>query len=94
MLRIEMYTDRMGGWRWRGTDTNNRIICDGAESYVSRDNLEAAIDNVVNGFRGHMQVVCRERRGIPRDDPQSARLYETLVVAEYQAEGELAEKES
>jgi uncharacterized protein YegP (UPF0339 family) len=91
MLRIEMYTDRTGGWRWRGVDTNHRIICDSAESYVSRDNLERAIDNVVVGFRAALQVVCRERRAETRDT--DARLYETLVVAEYQAEGDTTEKD-
>ena len=92
MLRIEMYTDRMGGWRWRGVDTNNRIVCDSAESYVSRDNLERAIDNVVIGFRAALQVVCRERRAEARGT--DARLFETIVVAEYQPEGELAEKKA
>lgn len=84
-MHIEMYQDTRQGWRWRATDGNNRIIAEGGEAYVSRDNLERAIDNVVSEFRSDLQVTCRERRSEPRAD--GIGLYETLIVAEYAAEG-------
>lgn len=95
-MRIEMYQDRTTAWRWRAVDTDGRVICDGAESYVQRSGLEATVDDVVNGFRGAIAVVFRERRSKPRPnaDGTEPTLYETITVAEYQAQGELTEPHS
>ena len=90
-MHIEIYPVAGGAWCWRGVDAENRIVCEGGETYISRDNVEAAVDRVVIGFRGALQVVARERRGTPRTSAD--RPYETLVIAEYQAEGELAHAE-
>lgn len=91
-MQIEMYQDRNGAWRWRGVDTNYRIICDSAEGYVNRNNLERAIDNVVNGFRGHIEVVSRERRtsvrGEGSNDAEQLDRGEVTVIAEYQGQGD------
>lgn len=87
-MQIEMYQDRNEAWRWRAVDTNYRIICDSGEGYVSRNNLERAIDNVVNGFRGPIEVVSRERRAATRGEGEQLGRGEVQVVAEYQGQGD------
>lgn len=59
MLRIELYQDRVNGWRWRAVDGSNRIVADGAESYVERANLEQQVDSVISMFRSTVHVVAR-----------------------------------
>jgi uncharacterized protein YegP (UPF0339 family) len=97
MLRIEIYQDASGGWRWRGVDGNYRIICDGAEGYVTRDGVEKGLDNVMNEFRGDVQVVTKNRRRAAVADAKAETILQNRrgeggwatwdEVASYQAEG-------
>lgn len=51
-MRLEIYHDNSkNGWRWRSIDSNGRIIADGSESYVSKQNAIRALQNVVTEMR-------------------------------------------
>lgn len=41
-----LYQDGVGQWRWRLTDTNNEIVGDSGEGYVSEANARRAVANV------------------------------------------------
>jgi uncharacterized protein YegP (UPF0339 family) len=42
-LRLSIYQDKAGGWRWRLKASNGRIVADSGEAYVSHANaLRAA----------------------------------------------------
>jgi uncharacterized protein YegP (UPF0339 family) len=43
---FEKYMDRRNQYRWRLRDGNHKIIADSAEAYVSKWNLDRAIENV------------------------------------------------
>ena len=36
MLNWDIYADVAGGWRWRASATNGRILAQSSESYVNR----------------------------------------------------------
>ena len=43
--RLVLFEDRADQWRWRLRDTNNKIVADSAESYVSEANVRRAAMN-------------------------------------------------
>lgn len=45
-LKIEMYKDRRGQWRWRMLARNGKVIADSAESYSKRGNVVRAARSV------------------------------------------------
>lgn len=50
-MRITVYRDVVGGWRWRLRARNGRIVADSAESYVRRgDCLRLARLVAAGGF--------------------------------------------
>lgn len=86
MLKIEIYQDASGGWRWRGVDGNYKIICDGSEGYVTRAGVETALENVMTEFRGDVQVVARNKRRMA--DRRGTSGWATFdEIATYEAEG-------
>lgn len=44
--QYEVYEDEAGEWRWRLVEANGRIIAESGEGYVSKSNLERAIENL------------------------------------------------
>jgi uncharacterized protein YegP (UPF0339 family) len=91
-MHIELYQDQHNAWGWRAVATDNRVVCEGAETYTARSGAELAADAVVNGMRGAMRVIARERRTTQRDESTPA--FDVIEIAEYQAEGELAHTEA
>lgn len=87
MFRVEVYPDASGQWRWRGVDGNNRVICDGAEGYLARANVERAVDNVMTEFRAEVRVITRDRRrkASRAEDPSVGDDF--VELASYDAEG-------
>ncbi len=81
MLKIEIYEDSAGEFRWRGVEANHRIIVDSAEGYVSFSGAERAVENVMTEFRGDVEVVRRDNGAQEVSDPTYR------VVANYDAEG-------
>lgn len=46
-MKIEMYKDAPGEWRWRLRAPNGRIVADSAEGYGSRQGARRSIANFV-----------------------------------------------
>lgn len=42
-MRIELYQDNAGQWRWRICARNGNIMADGAEGYATRSNARRAL---------------------------------------------------
>lgn len=59
MLKIEVFEDSNGEYRWRGIERNGRIIVSSAEGYVTAGGVIEAIRNVVGEFRGEVDVVAK-----------------------------------
>jgi hypothetical protein len=62
MLKIELYQDGSGAWRWRALDSSLRVLCEGADQSLSRAGIERVIETVMTEFRGDVSVVMRDRR--------------------------------
>lgn len=45
---FEIYQGQDGDYYWRLRDSNGKIVADGSEGYVSKDNVRDAIENVKN----------------------------------------------
>lgn len=46
-MKIEMYMDSGGEWRWRLRTPNGRIVADSSEGYASRAGVRRSIANFV-----------------------------------------------
>lgn len=94
-MRVEIYQAANGQWAWRGCDGNNRIICDGSETYLTHGGVEKALENVMTEFRGDVVVIRKDKRrrtaAAPGQEVTADRRGTTVpgyeVLAEYQAEG-------
>ena len=42
-MKIEIYEDRLGEWRWRARAKNGRVTADGAEGYATKSNVRRAV---------------------------------------------------
>ncbi len=47
---VEKYEDSAGEWRWRLRAGNGEIIATGSEGYVSKANVDRAINTVTRAF--------------------------------------------
>ena len=43
-MKIVVYRDAAGLWRWRAQAKNGRVVADGAEGYASRRNARRAAE--------------------------------------------------
>ena len=50
-LKIKVYQDARGEFRWTALDGNNKIIADGSEGYKTQRSLVLALQNVLKEFR-------------------------------------------
>lgn len=50
-MKVEVYRDRAGQWRWRARARNGLIVADGAEGYASKRNALRACQRFAAGFR-------------------------------------------
>ncbi len=57
MLKIKVYKDARGEFRWTALDGNNEVIADGAEGYSSERNLTLALKNVLAEFREPVKLI-------------------------------------
>jgi uncharacterized protein YegP (UPF0339 family) len=46
-MRVDVYQDSAGGWRWRLRASNGKIIADGAEGYSARRKLLDALERLL-----------------------------------------------
>ncbi len=51
MLKVKVYQDARGEFRWTALDGNNKIIADGSEGYKTQRALTLALTNVLKEFR-------------------------------------------
>jgi uncharacterized protein YegP (UPF0339 family) len=42
-ITFTTYQGRDGQWYWNGTSSNGKIVCDGAEGYVTNSNARRAV---------------------------------------------------
>ncbi len=57
MLKIKVYKDAKGEFRWTALDGNNKVIADGSEGYDSQRNLLNAVKNVLGEFRNPVSFI-------------------------------------
>lgn len=50
-MRIEIFQDRAGEWRWRLRAPNGRILADGSEGYSSKPGVRRSVANFVKYLR-------------------------------------------
>lgn len=50
-MEFQIYKDRSNLWRWRLLASNNKIIADGSEGYISKQNAIDAVNRIkLNAF--------------------------------------------
>jgi uncharacterized protein YegP (UPF0339 family) len=49
MLKVEIYCDRRGEWRWRARAKNHKIVADGSESYSTKSSVRRAVRRIATG---------------------------------------------
>lgn len=57
MLKIKVFKDARGQFRWSAMDGNNKIVADSAEGYATERNLVLALKNVLEEFRNPITFV-------------------------------------
>ena len=50
-MKVEIYEDTPGQWRWRIRAVNGRIMAISGESYANKANALRAIDTLVHAIR-------------------------------------------
>lgn len=55
-MRVVIFEDRAGEWRWRLVADNGRIIADSAEGYAKESNVTRAIRKVLAGLTPDMEI--------------------------------------
>lgn len=45
-MKIQVYQDRKGEWRWRLLALNGRIVADGSEGYANKGDVLDAIEKI------------------------------------------------
>ena len=59
-MKLAVYRDRRGLWRWRLTARNGRIVADGGEGYKRRADLDRALKRVIAGLIDGLVVFYSE----------------------------------
>lgn len=49
-MKIRIYKDRSGEWRWRMVARNGRVVADSAEGYKTKRGAVRAVWNVVDSL--------------------------------------------
>jgi uncharacterized protein YegP (UPF0339 family) len=49
-MKLTVFQDRRGEWRWRLTARNGRVVADCGEGYKRRADLERALKRVIGGL--------------------------------------------
>ena len=55
-MRIVMYQDKAGEWRWRLLAPNGRILCDSGEGYTTKPGVRRSIANFVKYLASDIPV--------------------------------------
>ena len=64
-MKIQIYQDTLGAWRWRAVAGNGQIMADSAESYDTRANVERAIDRLIDLIRSPLTFWQVGSDGVP-----------------------------
>lgn len=51
-MKITLYQDDVGEWRWRVRARNGKILAEGGEGYKREADCRKALALLANGFRG------------------------------------------
>jgi uncharacterized protein YegP (UPF0339 family) len=50
-MKIVVYQDLRGEWRWRFVAENGRVMADGAEGYDEKRGVDKALDTICGALR-------------------------------------------
>lgn len=56
MIRIRIYQDRAGEWRWRLKAANGKIVADSSEGYKRRSAADRAVQRLLEMLRDGVSV--------------------------------------
>lgn len=56
-MKIKIYKDRSGQWRWRMLARNGKIIADGSESYVKKTAVIRAVNRVIEQMESATVII-------------------------------------
>lgn len=65
-MRIDVYEDKQGQWRWRFVAANGRIIADSAEGYSTESNCRRAVNMVLRDVEKYAKRICRQLEMLQR----------------------------
>jgi uncharacterized protein YegP (UPF0339 family) len=54
-MRIEIYEDTQGEWRWSLLASNGRILADGAEGYETESSVKRAVKSLIAKLKHSVQ---------------------------------------
>lgn len=57
MLKLKIFKDAKGEFRWSALDGNNKVIADCAEGYSTERSLILGLKNVLGEFRGEVRLI-------------------------------------
>jgi uncharacterized protein YegP (UPF0339 family) len=55
-MKIIVYEDLSGAFRWRAVASNGRILADSGESYVDRTNVRDALEKIAAAFEDGITI--------------------------------------
>lgn len=58
-MKIQVYQDGRGEWRWRAVADNGRIVADSAEGYLRKSDCIGGVQVVADGMRKALDVVTK-----------------------------------
>lgn len=70
-LRIEVYADRAGEWRWRIIARNGRKVGDSGEGYATKRGAGAAAGRFARAMNDAPIVIPAGKRGRPASAPRA-----------------------
>jgi uncharacterized protein YegP (UPF0339 family) len=55
-MKVIIYEDLSGAFRWRAVASNGRILADSAEGYLDRTNVRDAVEKIVAAFEDGITI--------------------------------------
>jgi uncharacterized protein YegP (UPF0339 family) len=55
-MKVVIYEDLRGEWRWRLVAANGRIVADSSEGYVDATNVRDAVEKITAAFEGGITI--------------------------------------
>lgn len=68
-MKIQIYEDRIGEWRWRAVEANGRIVATGSEGYTTQRAARRGYDNVKAEFQAEIPIEVQPGDPMPPAPP-------------------------